>query len=99
MGRKYRVYYKQDNRKTPYQLRPELLTPQERAALTLHVLAGWPQTRSYAIAFNFKGKAISLPAIASRFFSDPRILDMAKLYANYYGGEPYDINEKYLRMQ
>lgn len=55
--------------KTPWQFKRKEIDSRMRVALCLHVICGYPQTKAYEIAFEFKGKASSLAPLASRYFN------------------------------
>lgn len=74
------------NRKrvTPWQLRRDVIDPKMRVALCLHIICGYPQTKAYEIAYNFKGKASSIAPLACRFFNSQEVENYRELFERYF---------------
>lgn len=84
--------------KSPYTIRSGELTDSERAAISLIVLLGWPIWKGYLIGFP-EAKRLSpqsLPVVASRWWSHPRIRNYANIMADFFHETTYHVNTKYL---
>lgn len=76
--------YNKPKRLTPWQVRRDAIDPKMRVALCLHIICGYPQTKAYEIAFDFKGKASSIAPLACRFFNSQEVVNCKEIFQRYF---------------
>ncbi len=81
--------------KTPWQYRKGTIDSRMRVAICLHIICGYPQTKAYEVAFDFKGKASSLAPLASRYFNSQVVSDEIYYFLFYF--YPQGLHDKYYR--
>lgn len=76
---------------TPYQFKKSYLNLEARTAIVLYAVCGYPMHAAYRIGFGVKGAASSIAPAASRWFADPEILSICRIFARHFEDERYYI--------